>query len=266
MRETREFILFERKVILLNLFHVIFGRCCILCGKTVDPRSAEICEECSRKIEKNHLVVPLWEHRDRVSVYYYGDPIRQGLHQFKYGGKREFGIHLGQKLAERYRERKDVAHVITCVPRAKDGKARIYNQSAVIAKRMAKVLDLPFDPNLLAKRRGALTQPECPTPLDREENAKNAYYIGKSRRDLSELRVLLVDDLYTTGATVRACGDLLQERGADEVLTYPAINDRATTDFPFVANYDQIHVHDEVPDPTKYRNQKYRKKTSITYF
>lgn len=244
----------------MNLFQVVFGRCCILCGNTVDPRSAEICEECSKKIEKNHLIVPLSEHRDRVSVYYYGDPIRRGLHQFKYGGKKEFGIHLGQKLAERYRERKDVAHVVTCVPRAKDGKARIYNQSAVIAKRVAKVLDLPFDPYLLAKRNGALTQPECPTPLAREENAKKSYYIGKSRRDLSGLRVLLVDDLYTTGATVRACGDLLQERGADGVLTYPAIDDRATTEQSLVANFDQIHVHDDFSDPTKYRKRKYKKR------
>ncbi len=244
----------------MNLFHVVFGRCCILCGKTVDPRSAEICEECSAKMEENHLIVPLSEHQNRVSVYYYGDPIRRGLHQFKYGGKKEFGIHLGQTLAKRYRERKDVAQVITCVPRAKDGNARIYNQSAVIAKSMAKALNLPFDPNLLGKRKGALTQPECPTPLAREENAKKSYCIGESRRDLSGLRVLLVDDLYTTGATVRACGELLQERGADAVLFYPAIYDRATTTQSLVANFDQIHVHDDFSDPTKYRNRKYKKR------
>lgn len=244
---------------MLNLFHVIFGRCCVLCGKTVDLRSAEICEECSEKIEKNHLIVPLSEYRGFVSAYYYGDPIRRGLHQFKYGGKKDFGIHLGQKLAERYRERKDVAHVVTCVPRAKDGKARIYNQSSVIAKEMAKALDLPFDPNLLDKRKGSLTQPECPTPLAREENAKKFYSIGKSQRNLSGLRVLLVDDLYTTGATVRACGDLLQERGADGVLTYPAVYDRATITQSLVANFDQIHVHDDFSDPAKYRKRKYKK-------
>ncbi|MBO5213567.1 MAG: ComF family protein [Clostridia bacterium] len=249
----------------MNLFHVIFGRCCILCGKTVDPKSSEICEECSAKIEKNYLRIPLSENRNRVSVYYYGEPIRRGFHHFKYGGKKDFGIYLGKKLAERYRQRGDLAHVVTCVPRAKDGKARIYNQSAVIAKAAAKALDLPFDPNLLEKRKGALTQPECPTPLAREENAKKSYRAGSSRRTLSGLRVLLIDDLCTTGATVRACGDVLRKRGAEEVLVYTAIYDRTESVPSLVANFDQIHVHDDFSDAEKYQNRKYRSKTHKTY-
>ena len=240
----------------------------MICGKTVDPRCAEgICDECARQMAEHRVVVPSGENRYVVSVYYFQEPLRRGLHQFKYGGKRAFGIHLGRKLAERYRQRGDRADVVTCVPRAKDGKPRMYNQSAVIAKVVAKELNLPFDPKLLRKRNGMRSQPECHTHLAREENAKRAYRNGSSRRDVTGQRVMLVDDLYTTGATVNACCNLLKQRGAADTLAYTALRAHPENLPPLVANFDRLYVHQDFTDPTFYPTRRFRRKhTSNKYF
>ena len=245
----------------MNLLHIIFGKCCIVCGKTVDPRCAEgICDECQQKIIQGNLKIPMAQVRNGVSLYRFEEPLRRGLHRFKYNGAKAFGVYLGKEMAERFLLRGDSADVVTCVPRAKDGRPRMYNQSAVIAKKMARRLNLPFDPCLLKKQRGIPSQTQGTTPLAREKNAKRAYCIGESKRDISKKRIVLVDDLYTTGATVNACRNLLKQRGAAEVLPYTALRAEYASPPTLVANFDRRHVHEEFHDPTPYRYRRFRRK------
>lgn len=233
----------------MNLFHYIFGRSCVICGKTLDPRCAEeICGECAEEIKERQLLIPMGALGSIVSLYYFEEPLRRGLHRFKYDGKKSFGIYLGRKLAERFRQREDIADVVTCVPRAKDGKPRIYNQSAVIARVVAKELNLPFDPKLLRKEMGIRTQTECETPLEREKNAKLAYHKGASRRNITGQRILLVDDLFTTGSTVRACCDVLKTDGAQDCLIYTLLHSRRDLPNPFLLNFDRQTVPLEQSD------------------
>ena len=240
----------------------------MICGKTVDPRCiGGICDECVREIAERRLVIPAGENRHVVSAYYFEGPLRRGLHRFKYGGKKAFGVYLGRKLADLYRQRGDRADIVTCVPRAKDGRHRMYNQSAVIAKKMAKELNLTFDGKLLRKRKGMKTQPECSTHLAREENAKRAYRSGSSPRDVTGQRVMLVDDLYTTGATVNACCDLLKERGAADTLAYTAFRAHPENLPPLVVNFDRLYVHQDFIGPASYPTRRFRRKhTPNKYF
>ncbi len=253
----------------MKLFRYLLGRQCMLCGETVDPViSRGICTACEDRIAEERLLIPSGENRNTVAIYYYEDPVRRGLHRFKYRGRIEWGWFCGKVLAERYRERGEAADLITCVPRAGDGLPRLYNQSAVLGRRMAKSLGLPFDPHLLSKRRGMRRQLECPTPTARQENAKKAFRMGKSKRPLEGLRIILVDDLYTTGATANACCKLLTKAGAAKVTVYTACRVRPYNGRKLVIHYDRVHVHEEITDPTPYyhrvfrrRNKDSRKKT-----
>lgn len=230
---------------MLKIFRYVLGRQCLFCGKTIDPRRDGVCSECDARLRREDLKIPLEECKTSVALYRYQGPVKTGLHRFKYQGRKELGIVLGRELSRRYRQRGDCAHVITCVPRAKDGRPRMYNQSAVIARQMAKELNLPLDPGLLAKRKGMRSQPECATFLDRWSNAKEAFYAGPSRRDITGLTVLLVDDLITSGATAQICSHVLKERGAKTVLTYTAartVRNKTQSQFLLLKNSPAVKI------------------------
>lgn len=234
----------------MNLLHLLLGKSCVFCGRTMDPQDkSELCRDCLAQMKETRVSVPVHETREHVSVYAFADPVRLALHRFKYGGKKAFGRYAGRKIAERFRTRKEVADLVTCVPRARDGLPRMYNQSEILAKVAARELHLPFAPNLLKKRKGALSQTHCATPLMREENAKKAYFTNPKAQNIQGLRILLVDDLYTTGATARACTELLKNQGAAEVFVYTAVSHRADFIVPLVANFDRGHVHAEFSAP-----------------
>ena len=246
----------------MNPLQLLLGKSCILCGRTMDPQDkGEICPVCLAQMEENRVFLSAAETGSHVSAFAFADPIRLALHRFKYRGKKAFGRYAGRNMAECFRQRKDVADLVTCVPRARDGLPRMYNQSEVLAKTVAKELCLPTDFNLLKKRTGTLSQTQCTTPLMREENAKRAYFVHPKAQDLSGLRVLLADDLYTTGATARVCADLLKKLGAAEVLVYTAVAHRSEFIAPLVANFDRTHVHAEFDTPDPYRTRTFRNKT-----
>ncbi len=245
----------------MNLLQLLFGKCCVLCGKTMEPREkSKTCKDCLTLMEENRVFLPAKETKTHVSLYAFSDPIRLGLHRFKYRGKKAFGQYVGRKMAERFRQRGECADLVTCVPRAKDELPRMYNQSEVIAKVMAKELNLPFAPKLLKKKRGIPSQTHCTTPLMREENAKKAYFANPSAQNIQGLRVLLADDLYTTGATARACSEILKTQGAAEVLVYTAVSHRSEIITPLAANFDRGHVHAEFETPVPYQNRKFHNK------
>lgn len=245
----------------MKLFRYLFGQCCLFCGKIVEVGEPyALCRECKEKLAENKVELSPHFFPDTVTLFRFDDPVRQALHRFKYRGNRKMGIYCGERLAEYYRFRNHEADVITCVPRAKDGLPRMYNQSQVIAKAMAKKLRLPLDSKLLFKRTGGLTQLQCPTPLAREKNARSVYREGRSTRDLTGKRVILVDDLYTTGATARVCSEILKQRGAEEVLIYTALRADRVESLVLFLNFDRTIYHEEFSShsipPRRFRKKK----------
>jgi len=206
----------------VNVFHYILGRKCMFCGRTVDPRD-EFCERCRETVREPFYRPAAEEDNYADFLFYYYGPVREGLHRYKYHGYVALGKYCGRKLAELFRRRGDFVDVVTCVPRAEDGLPRPYNQSGVIASVFAKELGVPFDPELLRKRKGFRSQTDCIDAHARERNANESFRIGPSKRDLQGLRVILIDDLYTTGSTVNACERLLLKRGAGSVSHYTAM-------------------------------------------
>lgn len=242
---------------IMGLWHWILGRKCLFCGATIDPRTSDICDACAASIQAENLEITLEESGTPVSLYRYAGPVREGLHRFKYNGISDLGRFCGKALAERYRALGDRAQAVTCVPRAKDGLPRMYNQSEVIAKAFAKEARLPLDSRLLRKRNGAKTQPECVDRHARRRNAEYAYRKGPSKRDITGLTVVLIDDLYTSGATAQVCAEILKKRGAAKVLIYTAMQ---TYRMPrrLVRSDASRHVHASLADEALWRTKIYR--------
>ena len=98
---------------------------------------------------------------------------------------------------------------------------RSYNQALLLAREVARIRGLPLNSNLLIKIRATESQQEL-SASDRIKNLRGAFQLQEK---LSGQRILLIDDVMTTGATVATCSQVLIDGGAAEV--YVAVIGRA---------------------------------------
>ena len=111
-------------------------------------------------------------------------------------------------------------NAVCCVPiELRKGLKRGYNQSAVLAKSLAKLLDLPFYDGVLGCQGKKHLQHET-TGKERFENVKNAFYV---KIPIKNKTVLLVDDIKTTGATLSECAKQLLAAGSNNVYCITAL-------------------------------------------
>ncbi|ACH40763.1 amidophosphoribosyltransferase, putative [Citrifermentans bemidjiense Bem] len=175
---------------------------CTICGApfATDKGSNHTCGAC--------LLHPPF-HTCRSALILEG-AVQQLIHRFKYGGRVQLALPLGLLAASALTDfcAEAAPDLIVPVPLHKKRlRQRGYNQSQLIAQVLAKKLKLPVEVGNL--RRLRWTEPQ--TTLDatkRVVNVKGAFVVREARR-LEGKRVLLVDDVLTTGSTMRACVDAL---------------------------------------------------------
>lgn len=152
--------------------------------------------------------------RDEIAEH----PLRQVVQKFKYGRKVSLGKPLGRLLAQGCREflQECRADLIVPVPlHPKRLRWRGFNQSLLLARQVSRVYGLPVDPFVLCRERE--TPPQ--TQLAEDERRKNVrgVFATHPEKALKGKSVLLVDDVYTSGATVNECSRVLLRGGAKEV-------------------------------------------------
>lgn len=92
-----------------------------------------------------------------------------------------------------------------------------YNQAGILAKRLANALSLPYEPHGLQKRGFGKSQVHLSRQA-RLDNVRGRFALGRRAHVLKGKSILLVDDVFTTGATARACAALLKQAGAEHVF------------------------------------------------
>jgi ComF family protein len=145
-------------------------------------------------------------------------PLRQVVQKFKYGRKVALGKPLGRLMARGCQEFIEAcgADLIVPVPlHAKRLRWRGFNQSVLLARQIGRIHHLPMDPFLLL--RGKDTTPQ--TQLSEEERRRNmrSAFAVHPEKSVQGKTVLLIDDVYTSGATVNECSRTLKRAGAKEV-------------------------------------------------
>jgi competence protein ComFC len=144
----------------------------------------------------------------------YEGVLAEAIHQFKFQGVRRLSKPLGNLLLSLQLPSADM---VIPVPLSKKGLIRRgFNQSLLIARVIARHSGIPLNMDALFKTRDTLPQLGL-SARDRLTNLKNAFAVRGSLRDL---RLLLVDDVITTGATVRECSKMLMKAGAKEVTVF----------------------------------------------
>ena len=184
---------------------------CAVCGLPFahDPGADALCGACLRKR-------PLFA-RARAALRY-DDASRRLLLAFKHGDRLHIAPPCAQWLARSGAELLADCDLIAAVPLQWTRLAlRRYNQSAVLANALAALTGVPCVPDLLIRVRRTPSQGGL-NPAERAANVKRAFRLHPRRRDgVGGRRILLIDDVYTTGATVSECARLLVAGGAARV-------------------------------------------------
>lgn len=181
---------------------------CNRCGKTVEQPEIEYCYDCSKGKTYYTKGYPVFE---------YNEAIKKSIFRFKYGNRREYADFYGNEIIKRYGQKlkRLKFDVIIPVPLSRKRiNKRGFNQSELIARRIGKFLNVEVDTKSL--RRVKDTRPQ--KILDnnqREKNMKNAFQVSKNSVELK--KILLIDDIYTTGSTINACSKKLLANGANSI-------------------------------------------------
>src|SRR5690606_27561964 len=147
-----------------------------------------------------------------------GGRVQQMLHALKYKQQPEIGEALGRVYGKDLIEAKyqEAFDLIVPVPLHETRrKMRGYNQSEEFGKGLAQVLEVPCDDHFM--KREAMTETQTDkSKLGRWQNVKNVFSVTNPD-PIAGRRILLVDDVVTTGATLEACGQALLDAGCREL-------------------------------------------------
>lgn len=188
--------------------HYIKEPVCFRCGKMIENEEQEYCEDCSKNRRSYIRGFP---------ALVYDDSIKPCLMDFKYKGKKQYADFLAS-LIVREKGSKIIEispDVFVPVPVHKSRKReRGYNQAELLSQKLTYYLGIPTDSGLLIREQKTMPQ-KCLDNVERERNLKKAFKsVAKS---VEYNRVVLVDDIYTTGATIESCTRVLQDMGVSEV-------------------------------------------------
>lgn len=181
---------------------------CMKCGKSLTKQDQEYCQDCRK--------TPHAYDRGRA-LFRYDDRMRSSIAAFKYKGRREYKYYYSQEMWRAFAEQiarwqPDVLIPIPLHPARK--RKRGYNQAELLALELKKLSGLPVDTGYLARTKS--TQPQ--KQLDQKERRKNMKTAFKIlENDVKYKKVLLIDDIYTTGSTMDAAARILKENGVRKV-------------------------------------------------
>ena len=145
-------------------------------------------------------------------------PLRRVVQRYKYGHKVSLGKPLGRLMARGCQPflNEINADIIVPVPlHPKRLRWRGFNQSVLLAREVSRFYGVPMDPFLLTRERETEPQTQLPEE-DRRRNMRGAFALNPEK-SIDERSVLLIDDVYTSGATVNECSRTLKRGGAEEV-------------------------------------------------
>ncbi len=196
----------SREVICSDCFSkvsLIKGPICNICGSPLEEEG--LCYKCRTSL-------PYFSRARSYALY--DGVIRTAIIRFKFEKRRNLGIFLGKVLGEFILELKWDIDFIVPIPLSKERlRIRGFNQSEILATEASKILGIPMSLGLIRIKE---TKPSINLNVEERLNNINRAFL-LSDTNLKGKKILLIDDVYTTGATTNEASKTLVERGIKEV-------------------------------------------------
>lgn len=206
-----------------GLLDVLYPPRCLGCGARSESPQLPLCPRCLQSLERaptmgvaarlDRLPVGqgVFEGALALWVFDKAGTLQDVQHALKYGNRPRYGVPLGRLLGQKYQHTHPQPDGVVPIPLHHTRRLeRGYNQSAMLAKGVADVLDCPCRSDLLDRPRPTRSQAH----LSRKERWRNVRNAFSAAPGCADKRWLLVDDVLTTGSTAVAAAQTLADHGA----------------------------------------------------
>ncbi len=193
-------------------FTAMTGPVCPSCGKPFDSPEA-LSHSLDQRCLSCRQTPPIFDQA--LSIGYFEGPLREAIHQYKYRPCRALGRPLGSWMAKNIRPVSDIDSIIPVPLHVTRLRHRGFNQALILAHELSNVFSLPLSFDNLKRVRPTRPQVELSGP-ERIKNVAGAFALRRPD-EIRDSDVLLIDDVYTTGATMNECARVLKNAGASRV-------------------------------------------------
>ncbi len=195
------------------LIDIIYPKRCLLCGNIISfGDKGPICEDCMKNVA---YADPSLQTDRGFSLFEYKGEIRKAIFHLKYDGNKALGKSFATLLYEAFIKNKmpiDFDEIVPVPISEKRLKERGYNQTELIARELSALTKIPYSSGLIRIKE---TAPQNDLGIsERAENVKDAF---DTKGSFEGKRILLIDDIFTTGSTINECTRMLLKAGAADV-------------------------------------------------
>jgi Predicted amidophosphoribosyltransferases len=203
------------------LLDLLYPPRCAFCRRLLTERESGVCRFCRKKYENICLRRELPNTSGCVAAFRYEGEVRESLLRYKFHAVTAYGAAYADFLAKCIDETQFSCDIITWVPLSRRRlRRRGYDQARILAEETAKRLGLPCK-KLIVKQVDTKPQSGIRDAEQRRKNASGVYACCAPELAAGK-RILLIDDIVTTGATLSSCASVLKGAGCREVFAAAA--------------------------------------------
>ena len=202
-----------------RILDLVFPPKCVFCGTILETSAEKICPDCAKQLPRwsNERVKKSEFLPQIAAALYYEDSVRESVHRYKFAGRSHYasayGALLAMAVSAQLTEHFDT---LSYVPLSRKRlRQRGYDQARLLAEELGRHFDMEVQ-TLLVKLRDVPAQSSMKTSAERRANISGCYALAEGV-DVTGKRILLVDDVLTTGATLSEAARILRMSGAAAV-------------------------------------------------
>jgi ComF family protein len=202
------------------VLNILFPPACSVCGKIDKNWLCPKCKTRVERLEKSCIVdIEKKKYEKLLYIFKYESLIRKLILRYKFSNKAYLNHFFANVISQNEKNCKLLKQYDLIIPvpmHKKKMKKRGYNQTELVANELEKNLNIPARNDILSKVINTTTQSKLGGKA-RQSNIQHAFFI-KNDIEVEDKKIILLDDIYTTGATSEECSRVLKEAGAREVL------------------------------------------------